>query len=111
METPVDLSVVAIWICAREYGGIWHHSKESGPYEGKEVLGFLGDMRMTTIRNLIVSLGGVRLKEAERPPWYTDSFGPWAREILLRHSEEGIDLCRRQGELVRRGRSTLSIRH
>jgi hypothetical protein len=65
---PVDLSLVAIWVCAREYGGIWRHGKESGPYKGKEELGCLGDMRMATVRNIIASLGGVRLYAADRPP-------------------------------------------
>lgn len=77
------LMPIALWLGVREYGGIWRYGGGEGKFGDEEMMGSLGDKRMSTIADALTVYGlcptaGTTL----RPPWYRDCFVEWAEEVV-----------------------------
>ena len=74
------LMPIALWLGTREYGGIWRHGGAE-TFEAQEVMGTLGDGRMSALSDALSVYGVHSAGSTLRPPWYRDKFVEWAEEI------------------------------
>jgi hypothetical protein len=76
------LMPIALWLGVREYGGIWKHGGGEGRFGDEEMMGTLGDGRMTAIADALSVYGlNTAAGTTLRPPWYRDRFVEWAEEM------------------------------
>ena len=102
---PQSLMPTAIWLGAREYGGIWLHGGGGGRYDEREVFGFLGDGRLVVLSEAAgVFWGGSYSGRVFGAFWYRNRFMHWAINLVRFWSRNRVEFVMEQS---RQGQETM----